>query len=153
MEEKSSLITLKPIDQQNYLAAFALRLGPGQDRYVSHPVRSLAQAYVYRDQCTPFGIYDQDTMVGYLMVIYDDEEQTYNLWHMMIDQSRQRRGYGRAAIQEALNYMRQRPFGPSDRVLITCSPDNAPAYRLYQQLGFALTGRSDEDEVELFLPL
>lgn len=147
------MITLKPIDQQNYLAAFALRLGPGQDRYVSHPVRSLAQAYVYRDQCTPFGIYDQDTMVGYLMVIYDDEEQTYNLWHMMIDQSRQRRGYGRAAIQEALNYMRQRPFGPSDRVLITCSPDNAPAYRLYQQLGFALTGRSDEDEVELFLPL
>ena len=148
-----SLITLKPIDQQNFLDAFALQLGPGQDRYVSHPIRSLAQAYVYRNQCTPFGIYHQDVMVGYLMVIYDDEEQTYNLWHMMVDQSQQHKGYGRAAIAAALDYMRQKPFGPSDKVLITCSPDNAPAYRLYQQLGFAPTGRQDEDEVELFLSL
>ena len=40
-------ITLKPIDESNFLDAFALQLAPGQEDFVSHPIRSLAQAYVY----------------------------------------------------------------------------------------------------------
>ena len=50
-------ITLKPIDESNFLDAFHLQLRDDQTQYVSHPIRSLAQAYVYRDQCQPFGIY------------------------------------------------------------------------------------------------
>lgn len=50
-------ITLKKIDETNYLSAFGLKLRAGQERFVSHPVRSLAQAYVYYHQCTPFGIF------------------------------------------------------------------------------------------------
>ena len=50
-------IHLEKIDEKNLLQAFGLKLGEGQDKFVSHPIRSLAQAYVYRDQCTPFGIF------------------------------------------------------------------------------------------------
>ena len=39
-------ITLKPIDQNNFITCFNLELGEGQDKFVSHPIRSLAQAYV-----------------------------------------------------------------------------------------------------------
>lgn len=49
-------ITLKPIDEGNFLDAFHLQLRDDQTQYVSHPIRSLAQAYVYRNQCQPFGI-------------------------------------------------------------------------------------------------
>ena len=42
---------LRAITEDNFLDAFRLRLAPGQERFVSHPVRSLAQAYVYREQC------------------------------------------------------------------------------------------------------
>ena len=48
---------LRPITEDNFIDAFNLKLAPGQEDFVSHPVRSLAQAYVYRDQCQPFGIY------------------------------------------------------------------------------------------------
>ena len=48
-------ITLRPIDESNFIDCFNLQLGDGQDKFVSHPIRSLAQAYVYRDQCQPFG--------------------------------------------------------------------------------------------------
>ena len=34
-----------------------------KEKYVSHPVRSLAQVYVYRDQCQPFGIYNDEDEV------------------------------------------------------------------------------------------
>ena len=30
-----------------------------QEEFVSHPIRSLAQAYVYRDQCQPFANSDR----------------------------------------------------------------------------------------------
>ena len=35
---------------------FHLKLANGQERFVSHPIRSLAQAYVYRNQCQPFAV-------------------------------------------------------------------------------------------------
>ena len=142
-------VTLKKIDESNFLDCFALKLGPGQEEYVSHPIRSLAQAYVYYHQCTPFGVYDGDQMVGYLMVIYDYDEQTYNLGQLMIDESRQGRGYGRAAVIAALDYIRTKPFGSSNRVLLTCNPENRVAWGLYKALGFTGSGRADDEETEL----
>lgn len=62
---------LRAITEDNFIEAFNLHLAPGQERFVSHPIRSLAQAYVYRNQCQPFGIYADGKMVGYVMVIYD----------------------------------------------------------------------------------
>ena len=50
---------LRKITEDNFIDAFNLKLAPGQERFVSHPVRSLAQAYVYRDQCQPFGDADR----------------------------------------------------------------------------------------------
>lgn len=142
-------VTLAKIDESNFLDAFHLELGEGQDQFVSHPIRSLAQAYVYYHQCTPFGIYDGDAMVGYVMVIYDYDLQEYNIWHMMIDCKFQGRGYGKMALEQCLAYIRTQPFGNSHRVVLTCNRDNEAGLRLYHQFGFAETGNSDEDEVEL----
>lgn len=146
-------ITLQKVDESNFLACFALKLDPQQEEFVSHPVRSLAQAYVYYHQCTPFAVCCNDQVVGYLMVIYDHEEETYNIWHLMIDAQHQGKGYGKAAMKLAIDYIRTKPFGNSDRILLTVNPSNFIAYRLYQALGFTETGRSDEDEVELGLTL
>ena len=140
---------LKPITEDNFLDAFNLTLAPGQEAFVSHPIRSLAQAYVYRDQCQPFGIYAAGTMVGYVMVIYDYDVPEYDIWHMMIDRAEQGRGYGGDALDRVLEYIRTRPFGDSDRVALTCSRDNPVARRLYESRGFAPTGAEDEDEIEL----
>mgnify|MGYP000438195207 CR=1 FL=1 len=144
-------ITLKPIDESNFLDAFHLQLRDNQTQYVSHPIRSLAQAYVYRDQCQPFGIYADARMVGYVMVIYDYDVPEYDIWHMMIDASQQGKGYGKAALAQVLDCIRTKPFGDSSRVALTCHRENLHALRLYEQLGFALTGNADEDEVEMVL--
>ena len=146
-------ITLKRIDESNFIDCFNLKLAMGQEKYVSNPVRSLAQAYVYYNQCVPFGIYAEDTMVGYVMVIYDYDEEVYNIWHMMIDRAFQKRGYGTSALQEVLKYIASKPFGSSKTILITCKPQNEVAYRLYRKLGFTETGRSDDDEIELGMTL
>ena len=144
---------LMQINETNFIDAFHLELADGQEHYVSSPVRSLAQAYVYYKQCTPFGIYHGDKMVGYVMAIYDYDIPEYDIWHMMIDRSEQGKGYGGAALQNVLDYIREKPFGDSDRVALTCNKENQTAMKLYLKAGFAPTGRSDEDEIELAMQL
>ncbi len=144
-------IALRPITEDNYIDAFNLKLRDGQERFVSHPIRSLAQAYVYRDQCQPFGIYSGEMMVGYVMVIYDRDVPEYDIWHMMIDGSQQGNGFGKAALELVLEYIKGKPFGDSGRVALTCNKDNPAALNLYKSFRFELTGGEDDDEVELAL--
>ena len=147
------MVELKPITEENFLDAFQLKLAPEQEAFVSHPIRSLAQAYVYREQCQPFGIYAGNRMVGYVMVIYDDDVPEYDIWHMMIDEAEQGHGYGSAALERVLEYIRTKPFGTSNRVALTCNKYNPIAQKLYERAGFAVTGTEDEDEIELVLML
>ena len=111
------MVELRKITEDNFIDAFNLKLAPGQEKYVSHPIRSLAQAYVYREQCQPFGIYAEEKMIGYVMVIYDYDVPEYDIWHMMIDESAQGQGYGNDALDRVIDYIRMKPFGDTDRVL------------------------------------
>ena len=147
------MITLRPITEDNFLDAFRLKLAPGQEKFVSNPIRSLAQAYVYRDRCRPFGICADGKMVGYVMVIYDYDIPEYDIWHMMVDESMQGRGYGTAALDLVIDYIRTKPFGDSNRVALTCNIDNSVAIKLYERRGFEPTGVEDEDEIELALTM
>ena len=142
---------LRAISEGNFIEAFNLKLAPGQEKFVSHPIRSLAQAYVYRDQCQPFGIYADGIMVGYVMVIYDYDIPEYDIWHMMIDASMQGKGYGSDALDRVLEYIRTKPFGNSDRVALTCNKNDPTAEKLYERKGFSATGVEDEDEIEMVL--
>ena len=147
------MVELKAITEDNFIDAFNLKLAPGQEAFVSHPIRSLAQAYVYRNQCQPFGIYEDGRMVGYVMVIYDYDVPEYDIWHMMIDEKEQGRGFGGKALDRVIDYIRTKPFGDSGRVALTCNKQNPVARKLYESKGFIATGVEDEDEIELVLQL
>ena len=92
-------------------------------------------------------------MVGYVMVIYDYDIPEYDIWHMMIDESMQGRGYGSDALDRVLEYIRTKPFGSSDPVALTCNKNNPIAKRLYESKGFSATGAEDEDEIELAMTI
>ena len=70
---RKSITALKAITEDNFIDAFNLKLAPGQEAFVSHTVRSLAQAYVYRDQCRPFGIYAESR--GFSATGAEDEDE------------------------------------------------------------------------------
>ena len=92
-------------------------------------------------------------MIGYVMVIYDYDIPEYDIWHMMIDESNQGHGYGSIALDLTIEYIKTKPFGPSDKVTLTCNMDNIHALSLYKNKGFKETGTMDEDEIELSLML
>ncbi len=147
----SKNIELKAITEENFIDAFNLRLAPGQEDFVSDVYKRQAQAYVYRNQCQPFGIYANGKMVGYVMVIYDYDVPEYDIWHMMMDEAEQGKGYGSAALDRVIEYIRTKPFGDSGRVALTCNKNNTIARKLYESKGFSATGIEDEDEIELVM--
>ncbi|HCX64226.1 MAG TPA: N-acetyltransferase [Eubacteriaceae bacterium] len=135
-------LSLKKIDENNFINAFELSLKNGQETFVSHPIRSLAQAYAYYKQCTPFGIYAENIMVGYVMVVYDYDVPEYDVWHLMIDGKKQGKGYGKEALKKVIEYIQTKPFGESNRIALTCNKDNVLALKLFEENGFKKTGNA-----------
>jgi len=68
---------------------------------------------------------------------------------MMIDVSQQGKGYGKAALEQIIEFIKLKPLGSSDRVTLTCNKDNTKALKLYFNMGFLETGAEDEEEIEL----
>ena len=83
-------ISLRTITEDNFIEAFNFETCRTRN-VLFHVIRSLAQAYVLRNQCQPFGIYKDHTMIGYVIVIYDYDIPEYDICHMMIDKSNQGR--------------------------------------------------------------
>ena len=67
------------------------------------------------------------------MVIYDYDVPEYDIWHMMIDEAEQGKGYGSGALDRVIEYIAAKPFGNSDRVALTCSKDNPAARKLFEK--------------------
>ena len=80
---------------------------------------------------------------------YDYDVPEYDIWHMMIDEKRQGKGYGKAALLKVIEYIQTKPFGESNRIALTCNKNNEIALKVYEDTGFIRTGNYDDDEIEL----
>ena len=70
---------------------------------------------------------------------------------MMIDEKEQGKGYGSEASDRVIEFIRTKPFGDSDRVVLTCNKDNTGAMKLYESKGFSASGNEDGEEIEMVM--
>ena len=63
--------------------------------------------------CGRLGNYRMGKLIGYVMVVYDYDIPEYDIWHMVIDEAEQGRGYGGEAFERVIDYIRTKPFGDS----------------------------------------
>lgn len=133
--------------------------------FVASNAQSLIEAYAAIQSgftALPFGLYEQETPVGFVMLGYgsigDEEEpaivnDSYCIWRFMIDKNHQGRGYGKTAMEKVLAYIRTFPCGQASRCWLSYEPENEAARALYAQFGFRETGETDGDEVVAVLEL
>jgi diamine N-acetyltransferase len=137
-------VTLKKIDRGNWREAIALKVRDDQAEFVSTPVRSLAAAFVrqYGDEFEylTMGICDGPAMVGYVAIVSDPAtHDQYWIDDILIDASRQGKGYGRPAVIETIRFI-LRTYPRCEVVRLSCHRNNHVAAALYQKLGFRPTG-------------
>ncbi len=145
------MINIKEITKENIDDVLALKVGESQKSFVSTNGDSLAQAYVYSETAYPFAVYEDDTIVGFIMMGYYDVKSYYTLWKFMIDVRYQNKGYGRKALELGIQYLRDR-FGVTE-IYTGVVPGNTVAKKLYESVGFKDTGLLELGMEEMRLEL
>lgn len=142
---------LRAITEQNYQKILDLSTGAGQEEFVARNVRSLAQAWVFRDRARPYALYEGEEPVGFIMFDWRPEKKWVEIWRLMIDHRFQGKGYGRAAVQKALEFLRE--SGLFEKVQINYVEENQGAKHLYRSMGFQETGAMEGNEVVMEMDL
>lgn len=132
------MVSIRPVTRENLEEVLALRVGEGQEKYVISNAESLSRAYVYSETAYPFAVYDDNTIVGFIMMGYYEAKGYYTLWEFMIDRKYQNKGYGRQALKLGLEFVRDK-FGQVD-IYTGVTPGNTVAKKLYESVGFVSTG-------------
>ena len=142
---------LREITGDNYQRILNLSTGKGQEKFVMPNLYSLAHAWVFQKTARPYALYEGEEPVGFIMLDWRPEEKTAEIWRFMIDYRYQGKGHGRAAMELALEKIRQaRLF---DRAQLYCVPGNEKAQALYHSLGFRETGNTLDGEIQMELIL
>ena len=125
-------------EQRDFVAA-------NKDSFVDACVRMICE----EKKVYPFGIYLGKKPVGFIMITYDvgedDGEEpsaewflrnSYFIWRFMIDRRYQGNGYGRRAMELALDFIRTFPAGEAKYCWLSYEPKNEVARKLYASFGF-----------------
>ena len=160
------MLSLQRIDGRNVWDILKLKVSKEQQSYVAGNDVSLIEAYISKTengQIFPFGIYKDDVPVGFLMIgfgtdsSWDDApaiaQNNYDLRRLMIDITYQGRGYGKEALNLALEFIHTFPCGKAEYCWLSYEPENKVARDLYRSFGFVETGEKDGEELIAVLKL
>ena len=149
------MVSLRALSESNRQAVEALRVSPGQERFVSGVAESLREAAEHPDaRAMYWAVHAEDTPVGFVMIadeVAGPDYTAHYLWKLLIDERYQRQGFGTATLDLIVAYFRGRP---GVEVLSTSAGqgDGSPI-TFYERYGFERTGEVSGDEVVLQLKL
>lgn len=140
------MVRLEKITPENYSECINLTVDENQKAFVSSTVISLSKAYVYRECVKPFAIYNDDLMVGFIMLRFNKEFENYFIWQLLIDEKYQHKGYGRQALKLAIEWMKKDERCKS--IVTAYKNGNDYAKNLYESLGFVEMDEELEDDYD-----
>ena len=148
------MVELKEITLANIWDVVDLKVNDNQKKFVADNAVSIAQSKV-QPECIPLAIYGDNILVGFLMYcidrsIYKDNE--YWIYRLMIDEKYQGKGYRKKAMEIIIDKIKEDKT--HNRIMTSFEPENIIAKKLYQKLGFELTGEmtgeiDDNDREEI----
>lgn len=164
------MVHLEKINAKNVWDIVDLKVAESQEDFVALNEVSIIEAYTaIGTGCSalPFGIFDDETPVGFLMIgfneaVFDEMfaegvpevlKNNYSLWRLMIDEKYQKKGYGKEAVRLALDFIKTWPCGKAEYCVLSYEPENEIARKLYHSFGFVETGETEGDELIAVLKL
>ncbi len=148
--DNESQVLLRPVNSKNWRDIAHLQVAQSQREFVAEPCYYLALC-CYGNTWRPLAIYLGEQVVGFMMWAVDPADDSCWLGGILIDQSYQRKGYGRQAVQGAIS-MLAKEHGHKNFAL-SYQPTNLIAKHLYNSLGFSETGEWEGDEIVARLSL
>ena len=160
------MLKLKKINRNNIGEILKLEVFDNQKSFVATNNSSIIEAYIAiteNNHLFTFGIYKDETAIGFLMIGFDvnsDDESApeiakgnYNIWRLMIDKKFQGKGFGKEAMDLALEFINAFPCGTAKYCWLSYESDNDVARQLYKSVGFVETEEKDGEEIVAILEL
>lgn len=141
---------LLEVDETNWRECIELKVAEAEKSFVDSNVFAIAE-WKFEPENTIRAIYGHSELVGMLAYYFHDGRygNFYWLYHLMIDARHQGKGHGQAAVNLALQEMRE--LGARE-VVTNCAPKNARALFLYKKLGFEDNGTLEGGDIFLRKP-
>ncbi|HUG23375.1 GNAT family N-acetyltransferase [Piscinibacter sp.] len=156
MTAENPLVSLREITADTVRQITDLSVSREQQRFVAPNAVSLAQA-LFSEEAWYRAIYVGESPAGFVM-LYDESLRAalppspeVGLWRFMIDTQFQRRRIGAAALDQVIAHVRNKDRFASLTTSYVPGPGCPEPF--YLRAGFRHTGRLDDDEVVLELPL
>ena len=143
-------ISLRAITMENFRECIKLGVSERQRSFVASNMFSLAEAKA-DGVSNPYAIYHGDQMVGFIMYDFEPKEARGYITRLMVDSRFQGRGYGRAAMEQAIKRLKEIP--DCKELQTSYAPANAAAEKLYSSLGFKHTGEQIDGEIIVRMPI
>lgn len=156
MQTIAERVSLREITAETVRSVIGLSVAESQKGFVAPNAVSLAEA-LFAPDAWYRAIYLDDAPVGFVMLSDDSlrdpppEEPGISVWRFMIDAQHQGLGIGREALLQVIAYVRSR--GMFRTLELSYVPGPGCPEPFYRSLGFGHTGRLDDGEVILELPL
>ena len=148
---RDAAVSLREITKESLRPFLKMKVAEAQEKMVANNAVSIAQAH-FEPKAWFRGIYADETPVGFIMLYDDPEEPVYFLWRLMVADEFQGMGYGRKAIAQLVEYVKNRPNATELKVShVPELPGNPGPF--YQKLGFEYTGEEDDGELVMRLKL
>jgi diamine N-acetyltransferase len=144
------MIQLRDITNENFRAVIDMKM-PEDQHFVASNIYSLAQAWLNQDCARPYAIYNDEVLVGFVMLHVDDEEKSVGIWRLMIALEHQGNGYGQAVMKLIIKNTKE--SGKYDFMDLYYVPENKVAEHIYRKLGFIPTGEVEDNEIIMRLDL
>ncbi|MDC7784836.1 GNAT family N-acetyltransferase [Rhodoplanes sp. TEM] len=137
-------VRLAAVTADNWRDVAALELEPEQRDLVAGNLYSIAESK-FDPLARPRAIYAGSELVGFLMYdVGDEDPRRAVIYRFMIDRRFQGLGYGRVALEQAIEEIRA---VPGVVTIAICYEPNNPAKQLYLGVGFVEIGSDEDGEV------
>ena len=153
------MIHLEKVDWDNYRKVIKLHVAKDQEDFVAENDTSLIHAFLAlsdKDPVYAFAIYNDDEVVGFIQMGYDDDwsgeeheawlnsdaykkwdgKKYYFIWRFMIGEQYQKKGYGKKALLKAIDFIKTYPCGDAKYITLSYERTNVVAKKLYASIGF-----------------
>lgn len=146
------MVELRELTDENLKHCFELSVSEDQMQYIASNKDSWKTAKENEKVARPFAIYSDGKMVGFTMFAFDedyeDPNDRYWLWRLMVDEGMQGKGYGTAALKEIIKYFKDHG---ANNIRLSTKDTNTNALSMYRKAGFKDTGEMNDEEIVLQL--
>ncbi len=143
-------ISLQEITEDSLSDILSLEVDEDQEHLITNNAKSIAQAHFSRYSWMR-AIYADEVPIGFVLLYLDPDKPHYEVWRFMIDKAFQGKGYGKAAMEQIIDFLNDLP--DCREIYLSYVPEKGNSAWFFKAMGFFDTGEFHGNEREMKLEL